>query len=81
MREAIHSGRLHRREDAVQQAMALWEERERRRLEILTAVDRAESSLARGEGRRVTSQEQALEIAVDVRRRGVARLAAEPNSR
>jgi Arc/MetJ-type ribon-helix-helix transcriptional regulator len=73
IRQAIESGRLHRKEDAVQQAMSLWEERERRRLEILAAVDQAEASLARGEGRVVTTHEEVTELAV--RRRGTARLA------
>ena len=81
IRHAIETGRLHRREDAVQEAMSLWEERERRRMEILVAVDRAEASLAQGEGRRITSQEEAAELAADVRRRGLARLAAEQTSR
>lgn len=49
IRQAIETGRLHRKEEAVQEAMSLWEERERRRLEILLAVDHAEASLARGE--------------------------------
>jgi hypothetical protein len=57
--------------------MALWEERERRRLEILAAVEEAEASLARGEGRIFTSREQVAELAADVKRRGRARLAAE----
>jgi Arc/MetJ-type ribon-helix-helix transcriptional regulator len=43
IRQAIETGRLHREEDAVQEAMSLWEERERRRLEILVAVDQAEA--------------------------------------
>ena len=30
-REAIETGRLHREEDALQEAMSLWEERQRRR--------------------------------------------------
>jgi len=30
--------------------LALWEERERKRLEILTMLDEADSSLARGQG-------------------------------
>ena len=51
VRQAIESGRLHREEDAVQEALSLWEERERTRAEILTAVDVAEASIARGEGR------------------------------
>lgn len=52
IREAIQTGRLHRTEDAVQQAMLLWQERERRRLEILASVEQADVSPARGEGLR-----------------------------
>jgi putative addiction module CopG family antidote len=76
IRQAIETGRLQRKEDALREAMSLWEERERRRLEILAAVDQAEASLARGEGRVVT-QESMLELAEDVKRRGRARLAGE----
>ena len=78
IRQAIETGRLHRKEDAVREAMALWEERERRRSEILAAVDQAEASLARGEGRRITTHDQVRELAADVKRRGRARLAAQP---
>ncbi len=77
VREAIESGRLRREEDAVKQALSLWEERERRRLEILLAVDKAEASLARGEGRSVTTLEEARQLAEDVKRRGMARLNPE----
>jgi len=56
IRQAIESGRIHREEDAVQEALSLWEERERRRLEILIAVGRAEASLALAEGRTVTTE-------------------------
>jgi Arc/MetJ-type ribon-helix-helix transcriptional regulator len=45
--QAIESGRLLREEEAVKEAPALWEERERTRVEILGAVDAAEASLAR----------------------------------
>jgi antitoxin ParD1/3/4 len=76
IRQAIETGRLHRKEDAVREAMSLWEERERLRLEILAAVDQAEASLARGEGRVVT-QESMRELAEEVKRRGRARLASE----
>jgi putative addiction module CopG family antidote len=79
IRQAIQTGRLHRTEDAFREAMSLWEERERRRLEILVAVDQAESSLARGEGRRVTSEEEAVQLAADVKRRGMTRLSIERN--
>jgi len=56
VRQAIDSGRLRREEDAVKEALSLWEERERGRAEILAAVDEAESSLARGEGRAITQE-------------------------
>jgi putative addiction module CopG family antidote len=76
IRQAIESGRLHREEDAVKEALSLWEERERTRAEILAAVDEAEASLARGEGRVITQQSM-RELAEDVKQRGRARLAAE----
>ncbi|SRR5258708_4515598 len=79
--QALETGRLHRKEDAVEEAMSLWEERERRRLEILAAVDQAEASLARGEGRRVATHEDVTQLAEDIKRRGMARLSAEPNTR
>jgi hypothetical protein len=76
IRDAIASGRLHRPEEAAQQAFSLWEERERRRAEILAAVDIAEASLARGQGRVIT-EESMHQLAEDVKRRGRARLAGE----
>jgi putative addiction module CopG family antidote len=81
IRQAIETGRLHRKEEAVHEAMSLWEERERRRLEILVAADQAEASLARGEGRRITSHEEVAQLASDIKRRGMARLAADQNPR
>ncbi len=74
--QAIQSGRLHHESEVIQQALALWEERERTRAEILAMVDLAEASLARGEGRLITEQSMA-DLAADVNRRGRARLAAE----
>ena len=76
VRQAIESGRLHHEEEAIQEALSLWEERERARAEILAAVDVAEASLARGEGRIIT-QEAMRELAEEVHQRGLARLAAE----
>jgi Arc/MetJ-type ribon-helix-helix transcriptional regulator len=75
VRQAIESGRLLREEDAVKEALVLWEERERARAEILAAVEEAEASLARGEGRVIT-RESMRELAEEVKRRGRARLAA-----
>ena len=76
VRQAIEMGRLRREEDAVREALSMWEERERTRAEILSAVDEAESSLSRGEGRAIT-QESMRELAAGVRERGRARLIAE----
>jgi len=77
IREGIESGRLRNHEDAFEQAMALWEERERRRMEILAAVEASEASLTQGTGRRITTREQATQLAEDIKRRGMDRLAAE----
>ena len=76
VRQAIETGRFLREEDAVKEALSLWEERERTRAEILAAVDEAEASLARGEGRIVTQQSM-RDLAEEVKQRGRARLAAE----
>ncbi len=54
--KAIESGRITREEEAVQEALALWEERERRRLEILAMLDEADASFARGEGIPITDE-------------------------
>ncbi|MGH8291304.1 MAG: hypothetical protein ACREV7_20290 [Steroidobacteraceae bacterium] len=64
----------------VREALALWERRERRRAQILAAVDAAEASLARGIGRAIT-QESARQLAREVKSRGQMRLAAEQKSR
>jgi len=79
VRQAIESGRLRHEEDALQEALSLWEQRERTRAEILAAVDDAEASLARGEGRVIT-EESMRELAESVKQRGRSRLAAEQNS-
>lgn len=76
IRQAIESGRFHSAEDAVREALSLWEERERRRAEILAAVDTAEASLAQGEGRAVTQQSM-RELANEVKQRGRLRLDGE----
>ena len=76
VRRAIESGRFRHEEDAVKEALSLWEERERTRAEILIAVDEAETSLARDEGRAIT-HESMRELAENVKRRGRARLAGE----
>jgi putative addiction module CopG family antidote len=76
VQKAIESGRFSREEEAVQQALALWDERERRRLEIIAMVEEAEASLARGEGREIT-EESMKALAEERKQRGRRRLAAE----
>jgi putative addiction module CopG family antidote len=80
IRDAIDSGRIEREEDAVREALALWEERERRRIEFLATLDDAAASLDRGEGITIT-QESMRELAGEVKRRGLARIAAEQQPR
>lgn len=76
VRQAVAAGRLEREEDAVQEALLLWEERERVRAEILSAVGAAESSLERGTGRTVNA-ESMKQLASEVKDRGRARFAGQ----
>ena len=61
---------------ADQKALVRREQRERTRAEILAAVDKAEASLAAGEGRIITQQSM-RDLAGEVKQRGRERLAAE----
>ena len=76
VRQAVESGRFERAEDAVQAAIMLWVERERRRAEILAAVDIAKASIDRGEGIEIT-QESMHTLAEEIKRHGRAQLVAE----
>ena len=79
VRQAIEAGRFHRAEDAVEEALSLWEERERKRAEFLATLNDAKASLARGEGR-VIAHESMRELAEEVKRRGQSRFAAEQST-
>ncbi|MBZ5621282.1 MAG: hypothetical protein LAQ69_21520 [Acidobacteriia bacterium] len=81
VRRAIENGRYVREEDALEEALSLWEARERRRAEILAAVNQAEASFARGEGRRITTREETAQLADEIKRRGLSRFAAEETNR
>jgi len=81
VRRAIEAGRYTREEDALREALLLWEERERRREEILHSVDQAEASLARGEGRTIASREEASALAREISDRAAARPAANATER
>jgi putative addiction module CopG family antidote len=75
VQKAVDSGRFSRAEEAVHEAMTLWEERERRRIEIVAMLDDADASLARGEGIPIT-EESMQTLCNDVKQRGRERLSA-----
>ena len=75
VRQAIKSGRIDRAEDAVMEALLLWEERELLRAELITSIDGARASIARGEGRIIT-QESMQALAEEAKQRLRSRLAA-----
>jgi putative addiction module CopG family antidote len=79
IRRAIEAGRFGRAEDAVEEALSLWEERERKRTEFLATLDDAKASIARGEGHVITQQSM-RDLAAEVKQRGRARLAANPST-
>ena len=76
VRKAIQSGRISNEDEAVREALSLWERRERRRVEMLAALDEAEASLANGEGRPITDASMKA-LAEEVKDRGRRRLTDE----
>jgi Arc/MetJ-type ribon-helix-helix transcriptional regulator len=73
---AMAEGRIHSEAEAVAQALALWEERERQRIAFLATLTDASTSLARGEGRELT-EESLQQLATSIKQRGRTRLASE----
>ena len=71
----IEQGRFQRREEAVRDAMALWEKRERARIELLAELEAGESS-TEDEDIVLDSDEAVVAFFEDVKQRGRARLAA-----
>ena len=76
IKHAIESGLFHREEEVVEEALSLWEERERRRMEFVATLHDAKQFLEWGEGRIIT-EESMRDLAEEVKERGRARLAAE----
>ena len=76
IRHAVEAGRFERPEDAVKEALALWEEREHARAEFRETLDEAETSLARGEGTEIT-RESMRELTDGIIERTGARLSTE----
>jgi len=79
VRRAIEAGRFGRPEDALQEALSLWEQRERKRAEFLATLNDAKTSVARGEGRSIT-QQAVRDLAAEVKKRGRSRLAADQSA-
>ena len=76
IRQAVETGRFHHEEEVVQEALSLWEERERKRAEFLATLEDAKTSLTGGEGRIIT-RESMRKLAQEVKQRGLARLTAK----
>ena len=76
VQKAIESGRFDRADEAIEEALALWEERERRRIEILAMLDEADASFARGEGIPIT-EESVPVLIEEAKRRLHKRIEAE----
>jgi Arc/MetJ-type ribon-helix-helix transcriptional regulator len=74
-RRAMEAGRLKSEEGAVEEALSLWEQCERRRVELQATIDDSRAALARGEGREIT-EESMRALSAEVRERGRARVAA-----
>lgn len=72
----IQEGRFRDSLDAVQQALAQWEKRERARAELLASLDQAEQSLDAGEGEEYTS-ETLNQLISSVEERGMNRLSSQ----
>ena len=75
VRQAIEAGRFEKPEDAVDEALALWEERERGRAEFLATLHDARAAIERGEGWQITEESMRV-LAADVKQRGEERLFA-----
>ena len=81
VRQGIEMGRYSHEEDAVRDALSLWEERERYRAEIRATLAVAEAQFERGEGLTISSKEESDQLADEIIQRGMGRLAAMANKR
>jgi Arc/MetJ-type ribon-helix-helix transcriptional regulator len=71
----IEQGRFRHREDAVRDAMALWEERERAQIELLAELEAGEGSFDEADPV-LDSDEAVAAFFDDIKLRGRAKLAA-----
>jgi Arc/MetJ-type ribon-helix-helix transcriptional regulator len=71
----IEQGRIQRREDAVRDAMTLWEKRERARIELLAELEAGDDSFEEDDIV-LDSDEAVAAFFEDIKQRGRAKLAA-----
>jgi Arc/MetJ-type ribon-helix-helix transcriptional regulator len=76
VRHALATGRIAEPSQAVREAMALWVERERRRIELLASLDAAELSVSVGEGVEIAPESMGA-LSREVMARCRVRIAAE----
>lgn len=69
----IQEGRFRNSQEAIREALALWEKRERARLELLASLDAAEQALDSGQGEEYTL-ETLRALVESIKQRGTARL-------
>ena len=75
VRRAVKTGRLARAEDAVTEALLLWEEQQRGREALLDSLIAGRQAIARGDCIEITPDSMRA-LADDVKRRGRERRAA-----
>ena len=62
IRQAIEAGRIHRPEDAAEEAMALWQEYERRRAATFRKADKGSAGKAPDDGSPAAAVARILEL-------------------
>ena len=75
VQRAVDSGRLSRAEDAVAEALLLWEEQQRAREALVASIEAERGAIARGEGIEIT-RISLRTLGEDVKRRGRERRGA-----
>ncbi len=82
VQQAVREGRVASREEAVCNALKLWEDEEIERRELIAMIAEADAEIERGDYIEINSQEELHELFEDVKRRGRERwLAAQANNR
>ena len=76
VRQGIEAGRYQTQDDAIAEALSLWEDRERRRSEFRASLADAKDSIKRGDGR-VLTEASVKQLAEEVKHRGQERLEAK----